>query len=955
MQINGIAKSFEQGVPENFDLEKSLERLTGKLDEVYANQISRISAQHEADSNLATHILSWLYYNTGSMKAVELEDILRKEVEAWENKPTAPVDNRFIRKVCLDLVRYNPDVKVVSFFHFSFHEYLETRHKSQESVPVPEMVLAESCMKYLLQPELSKPAATPEQADQRFRGFPFYKYSALNWSRFLGQGDNLDFEAPLLKSLLMDSHRMHAILEAVFRDEPRFWQAAAEKRSRSLHFITYFGLLRAESGVPSYLTKGDMNERDFLGRSALHIAAMMGHLAAVQVLLASQNSVRIRGALTSFDDLERNVLHYAALGNHWAVAEILLERLAHFEIQHHEVVTKDSDGMTPLSYGAARGHAEIVRLFLEKRIYDSDAADALLAAAKGGHAKVVEVMLSHGIVPKHDHLLAAIDSGAENTVKLLLEYGVDISSKAARSALHEATQSGKKPIMSSLIWNGADLETTDSASRTPLSLAVENGDIEAVRALLRAGSNPEVVVAGPKNMEGETTTVQALSWAAAHGMVEIFSLLRRAGTDSSAAFFPAIENGQYDIVYELLESGMASELVGDRKTKAIMVAQENGHEDVAYLVQNWDVIKYGHENGLAKSEETTHKTMRPPTPPVEIWSPNIPSANEAVGEARKEEATTAKKPPSTSPLVLSRGVIDGGSGTVGSVTSNIAANSEIRHVSTNIINVTASTPSLKFYREPPSAVHISSKSRPRNYGKTPYIQLESPIREGCLELGSLVQNPRKPLDSYAAMDPDRLSLAIPSAYIHVLDQSDFEMHTGRSRKASAGFSVLTGGLQASLAKNTSLRIQSPHVRRVQLRNQDEVLRNILKDNSLRKEWVPFLQNEKEVYMVVGLFIMERSRFAYDSAKDSAAEASLSMSASVGIPMVFGPPSSGNTTSAKYYVEYNERLIHGIQYRALRRKTSILDPFRSESKRPLNIELGEYAGGPADDSKYETFL
>ncbi|POR36002.1 Pfs, NACHT and Ankyrin domain protein [Tolypocladium paradoxum] len=943
LQINCIAKSFEHGVVDSFKLEDSLKMLTGELDKVYDDQINRISSQHEADSKLAKHILSWLYYNTGSMKAVELEDILRREVEAWEAKPTAAVDIRFIRKVCFDLVQFNPDVKTISFFHFSFHEYLETKHGSQMGVPAPEMVLAEACMKYLLRPELSSPVGTPERLDERFQSFPFYKYSALNWSRFLRQDDKLDFATPMLRSLLTDSNRMLAISEAVFRDEPtgRFWKASVEKKGRPLHFIVYFGLLRRATGVPGYLTS-DINETDFLGRSAVHIAAMMGNSEAMEVLLTDANLEKIRKALTLPNSLGKNAWHYVASGNYCTVANILLGKFDGVEVEHNTVATEDSDGMTPLTYAASRGHAEILSLFLEKGIHNNDTDEALRAAAHGGHERAIMALLSHGVMPKQKHLLAAIDSGAENTVRLLLEYGVDINGKADGLALHEATQSGKKPIMSSLIWNGADLETIDSASRTPLSIAVENGDTGAVRALLKAGSNPDVVVPAAKSPDGETSTVSAISWAARHGMTEIFSLLRQAGTDTSLSVFPALENGQYDIVYELLASGTASELLGDQRTNAVSLARDNGYEDVADLIQNWDVIRSDPAWGYASREETHQQrkqriiSRREPDISSSVQVPSSVAVEEVPAELATAVTSSPRSPPSLT--------VSGGSASGTSVTYDAALGGEARGAS----RTKESDPNQKN----PYPVRISSKSRPQTLNRTPYILLESPIVEGCIELGSLVRDPRRPLDSFAPTNSELLRQTIPATSFHVLGQDYFEMQRGRSRKAATGISILGGG-QASIAKNSSLRIQSRHVWRRQIRNHLEVLNILFQNDALMTECVNLLHGKKEVYMMVGFFIMDRSRVAYEDDKDSATSFSFPLGL---VPTGLGiesptAPMAGDTKSEMLSVRYNERLVHGIQYRVLRMKKSVLDTFRSETKRALNVELGEYVAGSAYDGLF----
>ncbi|KID89980.1 Pfs, NACHT and Ankyrin domain protein, partial [Metarhizium majus ARSEF 297] len=81
LQLNSIFKLSENGLPEHFNFDDSLRNLAEDLDQVYDAQVNRIMSQCTADSNLAKHILSWLFHSTGSMPASALEHVLRMEIK----------------------------------------------------------------------------------------------------------------------------------------------------------------------------------------------------------------------------------------------------------------------------------------------------------------------------------------------------------------------------------------------------------------------------------------------------------------------------------------------------------------------------------------------------------------------------------------------------------------------------------------------------------------------------------------------------------------------------------------------------------------------------------------------------------------------------------------------------------------------------------------------------------
>lgn len=212
LQFNSIFNVSENGLPEDFNIDDCLRNLAEDLGQVYDAQVNRIMSQSTADSNLAKQILSWLFFNTGSMPASALEHVLKMEIKDWQEKPTEPIDVSRIKKVCLDLVRYNSSTKSFVFFNFSLQEHLDKAYKLNTGLLIPSTVLAAACIRYLNGLDLSSPALTVKKYHQRLHDQPFYEYAATNWARLLMFDRNVDFEDPALKLLMTDESTRLAVL-----------------------------------------------------------------------------------------------------------------------------------------------------------------------------------------------------------------------------------------------------------------------------------------------------------------------------------------------------------------------------------------------------------------------------------------------------------------------------------------------------------------------------------------------------------------------------------------------------------------------------------------------------------------------------------------------------------------------------------------------------------------------
>ncbi|KAF5125187.1 Ankyrin repeat domain-containing protein 17 [Metarhizium anisopliae] len=956
LQLNSIFKLSENGLPEGFNIDDSLRNLAEDLGQVYDAQINRIMSQCTADSNLAKHILSWLFYSTGSMPASALEHVLKMETKDWQEKPTDSIDIPRIGKVCLDLVRYSSSTKSVVFFHFSLQEHLEKAYKLNPGLLIPSSVLAAACIKYLNGLDLAPTALTSEKYRQRLHEYPFYEYAAINWGRLLMFDRKVDFEDPALKLLVTDERRRLAVVEALFCEDAEFFRDSQKKRVGMLHFITYFGLLQRASGPPRYLAKGNISSRDFMGRTPIHIATMMGHAVALEVLFALpelKGRDRIHEAITSADTLRKTVWHYAAEGGDIDVVRVLEKKLLFLDklAKPADFATRDDKSLTPLSYAAAHGHLEVLQLFLQHGLYDNETEDALQNAIHGRHTEIVRALLLHGVAPKYEHVAAASEIGSMDVIKLLLEYGAEIEGQGSGSgsALHKAARADRGVVLYNLIWNGASLEATDSKERTPLSIAVEHASLEAIKALLEAGSSPDVHVL-KHTSDNKTISVKAAVWAAEHGRADIFNLLRRAGAECSEALFPAIESGHTDIVRQLLISGTMSELDEPKRAQAVSLAIEKGNIEVAGLLESWETRKSGQVQSkrLLKEKAPLYENIDTDFHNSTQRSRSNIRFTEAVESINNQDDS----PPSQKAPALSKSPSSQSTETEKVIDKNLLSEA-----------VLATTPIVSNYKADEASsdteveqhphsprdmsrpqLRISSMATPTGSkrSKTPFILIESPVSIGRIQLGTLVRNPNSPLQDFVPSNQQAdLRLLIPEDAIHELHQSDFQMRREKKKQSSVGVFLSFGGAEANAETESQMAMKSPHVWREQLVHHDRILHHILAEPRYQQEYVHFIR-KREAYMVVGLFIMDDSEVTQGDRIGSALETQ----PFVPVPIIEANLAGFATKkSSMVTARYKKGLIHAIQYRKVRLKTSYLSRFRPEHKRDIQVEVGPYVTGP----------
>lgn len=243
----------------------------------------------------------------------------------------------------------------------------------------------------------------------------------------------------------------------------------------------------------------DINDDDKRGRTALHDAALQGHIEVLKFLISKGASH------TRTDKHNRTPFMFACLGKNEEAARYLLDTMTADGTSIENINTKTKRGRTPLRQAAAKGFIEIIKLLLEK-IDDPtiiDAADtrkgrsALHCASFRGKHQVVSLLLEKGanialqdkegktaLQLCHEEWAIQESKEFEDTVALLISHD---PAAAAQDSLLIATAAvnGSKRILEMLHSAKADLDKIDKYGWTPLLLAKQYKHLDAEEFLSR--------------------------------------------------------------------------------------------------------------------------------------------------------------------------------------------------------------------------------------------------------------------------------------------------------------------------------------------------------------------------------------------------------------------------------------------------------------------------------------
>jgi ankyrin repeat protein len=204
----------------------------------------------------------------------------------------------------------------------------------------------------------------------------------------------------------------------------------------------------------------DLNTKNTVGNTALHLAAMNGHEKVVELLVTAGAKMDIRN-----DDGGHTALSCAVKGRNLEVVKLL--------VHANEIATSidglDDFGRSPLMQAAEAGFADIARVLIDAKakVYgqssEGDRPTALHLAAINGHDELVEILIENG---------ADIEAGNRN----------------GSTALQDAASGGRYSTVQLLLSKNANPLAQGTDGETPLSQARDNRNREVERLLEEYGA-----------------------------------------------------------------------------------------------------------------------------------------------------------------------------------------------------------------------------------------------------------------------------------------------------------------------------------------------------------------------------------------------------------------------------------------------------------------------------------
>ncbi len=158
--------------------------------------------------------------------------------------------------------------------------------------------------------------------------------------------------------------------------------------------------------------------------------------------------------------------------------------------------TKDKNGSTALMQAVYLGDISIIEVLIalganvnSQNNYDNS---ALRIASSSNYANIVNLLLANGAdINNSTALMSAIKSGHYDTVKLLLEQGVDVNTQDSNqdTALILAAWYRHNNIGELLLEYKANVNTRDKTGNTPLILATRKSCSGLIKSLLEKGAD----------------------------------------------------------------------------------------------------------------------------------------------------------------------------------------------------------------------------------------------------------------------------------------------------------------------------------------------------------------------------------------------------------------------------------------------------------------------------------
>ena len=229
---------------------------------------------------------------------------------------------------------------------------------------------------------------------------------------------------------------------------------------------------------------------------------------------------------------------------------------------------------------------------------DREGETAMTHALSGGYECIVETLVEYGApVNTADRngrtpLIIMIEKGSSETVKRFVKRGanVNLADRKGNTPLAYATEGGRADIVGRLLGRGASVDLANRKGRTPLMVAAGRADPKIVEALLKRGADPARI-----DCEGNSSLMHAIGSNRPDIVRKILDhvldratrihLVNLANPEGRTPLMSAAEQTRQEIVKELLRRGADPNYADCEGKKAVDVAIENGHDEIARILE----------------------------------------------------------------------------------------------------------------------------------------------------------------------------------------------------------------------------------------------------------------------------------------------------------------------------------------------------------------------------------
>lgn len=345
--------------------------------------------------------------------------------------------------------------------------------------------------------------------------------------------------------------------------------------------LPYFLRIREiESATKIVKEVAAQNSESKIHPCTLVLSAKAGCLELVQLLLD------LKVDANAFHN-GRTALIAASESGHMDIVKLLLPHVS--DINAHEWRG------TALSTAVGGGHIDIVSILLhfkaDVNAYETHWKSALAEAIRATHLNIVELLLQH----QHQAeilgaaLETAVWSGNEAVVALL-NRGLDLGERNLAPALHSALYRKAVSILEILLKHGTNPNVRSigyygqpNFDRTPLDMAIETQNLEAVDALLQHGGDP--------NCRSCSSRLNGFQSAVEHGNIELVRKLLQGVRDINAvhagrsALGIAVEHGNIEVANLLLENEASTRPRGNAPSSLQIATARQDTEMIMMLLK----------------------------------------------------------------------------------------------------------------------------------------------------------------------------------------------------------------------------------------------------------------------------------------------------------------------------------------------------------------------------------